>query len=74
MGAYVKPLSSKDMEDLYEVRCLLELQAIKTSVFHITQKEINRLEERFRRFLSQCQAGTPPTPWSSPSWTGSFTS
>ncbi len=60
VGAYVKPLSSKDMEDLYEVRCLLELQAIKTSVFHITQEEINRLEERFRRFLSQCQAGHPP--------------
>ena len=60
IGAYVKAPSSKDMEDLYEVRCLLELQAIKTSVFHITQEEINRLEERFRRFLSQCQAGHPP--------------
>ncbi len=28
IGAYVKPLSSKDMEDLYEVRCLLEMQLI----------------------------------------------
>ena len=36
IGAYVKPLSSKDMEDLYEVRCLLEMQAIKTSIYRIT--------------------------------------
>lgn len=60
VGAYVKPLSSKDMEDLYEVRCLLELQAIKTSVFHITQEEINHLETCFRQVLSKCQAGYPP--------------
>lgn len=60
VGAYVKPLSSKDIEDLYEVRCLLELQAIKTSVFHITREEIDALEARFRQFLSSCQAGHPP--------------
>ena len=29
----MKAPSSKDMEDLYEVRCLLETLAIKTSVF-----------------------------------------
>ena len=32
VGAYVKPLSSKDIRDLYEVRCLLEVQAAKTAV------------------------------------------
>ena len=40
IGAYVKPLSTKEMEDLYEVRCLLETHAVRTSAFHITSEEI----------------------------------
>lgn len=62
IGAYVKPISSKDMEDLYEVRCLLETFAIKTSVFNITNEEIDSLEERFRACLDSYKNGTPPEP------------
>lgn len=62
VGAYVKPLSSKDMEDLYEVRCLLETQAAKTSVYYITNEEIDNLERQFRQALEECQRGTPPEP------------
>lgn len=62
IGAYVKPLSSKDMEDLYEVRCLLETFAIKTSVFNISGEEIDSLEERFRACLDSYKTGTPPDP------------
>lgn len=58
IGAYVKALSSKDMEDLYEVRCLLETLAIKTSVFNISNQEINSLETRFRA----CLNSSPPDP------------
>ena len=53
VGAYVKPLSAKDIHDLYEVRCLLEVQAAKTSVHRITNEEIDRLEERFRQLLER---------------------
>ena len=53
VGAYVKPLSAKDIHDLYEVRCLLEVQAAKTSVYRITTEEIDRLEERFRQLLER---------------------
>lgn len=62
IGAYVKPLSSKDMEDLYEVRCLLETFAIKTSVFNITNEEIDSLEVRFRACLDSYRTGMPPDP------------
>lgn len=60
IGAYVKPLSVKDAKDLYEVRCLLETFAIRTSVFNITEEEIDSLERCFRACLNDCKAGTPP--------------
>lgn len=60
IGAYVKPLSSKDMEDLYEVRCLLEMQAIKTSIYRITNEEINALEQQFQRIYDACEHGEHP--------------
>lgn len=62
IGAYVKPLSAKDMEDLYEVRCLLEVQAVKTAVYHITGEEIDSLEGRFQKILDECKAGNSPEP------------
>lgn len=57
IGAYVKPLSSKDIEDLYEVRCLLEMQAIKTSIYRITDEEIDYFERRFSEQLAACERG-----------------
>ncbi len=62
IGAYVKPLSSKDMEDLYEIRCLLEVQAAKTSVYHITNAEIDALERQFRALLEEYETGDTPEP------------
>ena len=60
IGAYVKPLSSKDMEDLYEVRCLLEVQAIKTSIYRITNDEIDAFERHFQALLDACERGEHP--------------
>ena len=54
VGAYVKPLSSKDMENLYEIRCLLEMQAIKTSIYRITDQEIDDMERRFQEVYDAC--------------------
>ncbi len=60
IGAYVRPLSSKDIEDLYEVRCLLEVQAAKTSIFHITDEEISDFEIRFQSLLDTVQSSSDP--------------
>ena len=62
IGAYVKPLSSKDMEDLYEVRCLLEMQAIKTSIYRISNDEIDDLTRRFQAIYDACEQGDSPAP------------
>lgn len=62
IGAYVKPLSSRDMEDLYEIRCLLEVQAAKSSVYHITNAEIDTLERQFRALLEEYENGNAPEP------------
>ena len=60
VGAYVKPLSTKDMEDLYEVRCLLEAQAVRTAVYHIANEEIDALERKFQTLLDNFDRGNPP--------------
>lgn len=60
IGAYVKPLSTRDMEELYEVRCLLESEAGKTAVFYITNEEIDRMESRFTELLEECDRGQIP--------------
>lgn len=60
VGTYVKPLSSKDMEDLYEVRCLLEVQAAKTAVYHISEQEIDSLESQFRAIMEDCDQNRQP--------------
>lgn len=74
VGAYVKPLSSKDMENLYEIRCLLEMQAIKTSIYRITDQEIDDMERRFQAVYDACRAGrATPSTGSSPTWTGTCT-
>lgn len=62
VGAYVKPLSSKDIEDLYEIRCLLEVQAAKTSVYHISDQEIDELEQQFSALLEEYERGKFPDP------------
>lgn len=74
VGAYVKPLSSKDMENLYEIRCLLEMQAIKTSIYRITDQEIDDMERRFQEVYDACERGSTPSTGSSLTWTGSCTS
>lgn len=62
VGAYVKSLSAKDIDDLYEVRCLLEAQAAKTAVFHISDQEIDEMERQFRQLLENYRAGHRPDP------------
>ena len=62
VGAYVKPLSSKDIEDLYEIRCLLEVQAAKTAVYNISAQEIDQLEQQFQALLDDFYQGRLPDP------------
>ena len=60
IGAFVKPLSSKDMENLYEVRCLLEPQAARSAIYYITDAEVDEMERRFRKVLEDYSSGVSP--------------
>ncbi|AKL94591.1 transcriptional regulator GntR family [Clostridium aceticum] len=47
VGTYVKMLSFKNIKDIYEVRKALEVIAIKTAIYRITESEIAELEKNF---------------------------
>lgn len=57
IGAYVKPVSSKDIQDIYEVRCLLEIQAAQTAVFLFKDSEINDFTNRFQHLIEKMDSG-----------------
>ncbi len=44
-GAVVKPITLKDIEEIYELRAVLEAKAIRLSVPDLTEDEIASLEE-----------------------------
>lgn len=47
IGTYVKDISTSDIIDIFEVRKSLEIIAIKTAIYEITDKEISILENKF---------------------------
>jgi len=46
-GAFVLGLSSQDVEDIYTLRKLYEVQAVKWAISRITEDEMDELEETF---------------------------
>ena len=50
IGVYVKDISINDMVDIFEVRKALEVIAIKSAIYEITEEEIIELEDKFTQF------------------------
>lgn len=46
-GAFVVGLSPQDFEDMFELRKIYEMQAVKWAIERITQEEMDELEETF---------------------------
>lgn len=44
-GAYVVGITQKDMQDIYEIRCRLEGLCARWAAMHITQEQLDELEE-----------------------------
>jgi len=57
VGTYVKTISRKDIEDAYEVRKSLEILAAKTSIYNISETEVDELENRFLEIKEKYQQG-----------------
>ena len=47
VGTFVKEQSQKDIEDAYEVRRVLEVLAVQTSMYRFTDEELDDLEAMF---------------------------
>ena len=46
-GAFVLGFTEQDIEDMYELRCAYEVQAVRWATARITEDELDKLEETF---------------------------
>lgn len=53
IGAFVKPLSYKDISNIFEVRRPLEALAVKSAIYHITSEDIQDMRDRFNDLLAR---------------------
>ncbi len=57
IGTFLKPLTAKDIKDIYEVRTAMELMACETSIYQITDEEIKQLRETLEELKNRKQCG-----------------
>lgn len=57
LGTFLKPLTSKDVRNIYEVRKALELIACETSIFQITDEEIKTVRASLQSLLKRHESG-----------------
>lgn len=57
LGTFVKTLTLRDLRDLFQIRLNLETLAISTAVDHISESEIDQLEEQFHILLDKNAKG-----------------
>ena len=48
-GFYVREIAKKEIEEIYEIRKLLEVYAIKRAIPRISNKDISKIEKLFKR-------------------------
>lgn len=57
LGTFLKPLTSKDVRNIYEVRKALELIACETAIFQITDEEIEAVRVSLQSLLDRRMSG-----------------
>ena len=57
VGTFVRGFSSKDIQDAYELRRVLEVLAIQTAAARFTDEELDELERLFRDMLDRLEHG-----------------
>ena len=57
IGTFLKPLTAKDVKDIYEVRKAMELMACETSIYQITDEEIQEVRKNLEDLLRRRQSG-----------------
>ena len=56
-GTFLKPISAKDVRDVYQIRILLELAACETAIVKITDAEIEEERKLLKDLLKRHAAG-----------------
>lgn len=59
LGTFLRPLTLKDVKNIYEVRMALELIACETAIDRITDDEIKAVRESLIALLERDKAGEP---------------
>lgn len=59
LGTFLRPLTLKDVKNIYEVRMALELIACETAIDRITDEEIKAVRESLITLLERDKAGEP---------------
>lgn len=59
LGTFLRPLTLKDVKNIYEVRMALELIACETAIDRITDDEIKAVRESLITLLERDKAGEP---------------
>ena len=57
LGTFLKPLTTKDVRNIYEVRKAMELIACETSIYQITDEEIEAVRASLMSLLARHEAG-----------------
>lgn len=57
IGTFLKPLTAKDIKDIYEVRTAMELMACETSIYQITDEEIQQVRGNLEELKKRKQCG-----------------
>lgn len=58
-GTFLKPLTLKDIRNLFEVREHMEMLAAETALKHISDQDIQALEEKLNAMLEDFRHGIP---------------
>lgn len=58
-GTYVKSLSEREIQDIFELRLLLETHATRAAARHIGAAELRALRLSYERLAPECREGDP---------------
>lgn len=57
VGTFLRPLTQKDVKNIYEVREAMELIACETAIYQITDEEIEEVRNNLKALIERHEAG-----------------
>jgi len=67
-GAVVPALSPNDIEELFNIRALLEPEVLKRSIPHLTEEDLSKAEATLRRFVDDLEREEHLSAWGRLNW------